>query len=122
MLIILEFEKLIDTSCTLTEHHAMKACWRSGCIAPRIFDLGIKWRWVVNFTPRLLYPQGKSLLLPLDRSQSGRGGEDKYSQPLPGLETPIIQSVARRYTAELSRLHTPKLRYENVYGGRVGRF
>jgi hypothetical protein len=33
-----------------------------------------------------------------------RGGEEKNSQHLPGLETPIIQPVAQRYTAELSRL------------------
>jgi hypothetical protein len=28
----------------LTEHHAMKAYWGSGGIAPRILDLGIGWR------------------------------------------------------------------------------
>jgi hypothetical protein len=54
--------------------------------------------------------QGKSPLCPLDRrlsgpqSRSGRGGEEKNSQPLPGLETPIIQSVSQRYITELSRL------------------
>jgi len=32
---------------------------------------------------------------------SGRGGEEKYSQPLPELEPPIIQPVAQRCTAEL---------------------
>jgi hypothetical protein len=30
-----------------------------------------------------------------------RGGEEKNSQPLPGLENLIIQPVAQRYTAEL---------------------
>jgi hypothetical protein len=34
------------------------------------------------------------------QSRSGRGGEQKNSQPLPGLEPPIIQ----RYTTELSQL------------------
>jgi hypothetical protein len=38
------------------------------------------------------------------QSRSGRGDEDKNSRTLPGLETPIIQPVAQRYTAELSRL------------------
>jgi hypothetical protein len=40
----------------------------------------------------------------LDRSQSrfGRAGEEKNSQPLPGLEPPIIQPAAQRYTTELS--------------------
>jgi hypothetical protein len=28
------------------------------------------------------------------RACSGRGGEEKYSQPLPGLEPPIVQPVA----------------------------
>jgi hypothetical protein len=64
--------------------------------------------------PGPLYPQGKSPWYPLDRrlsgsqSRSGRGGEEKNSQLLPGLKTPIIQPVAQHYTAELSRL--PHLR------------
>jgi hypothetical protein len=55
-------------------------------------------------------PQGKSSWYPLDRrlggpqNRSGRGGEEKNSQPLLRLEAPIIQPVAQRYTAELSRL------------------
>jgi hypothetical protein len=36
-------------------------------------------------------------------SHSGRGGEEINSQPLSGLETPIIQAVAECYTTELSR-------------------
>jgi hypothetical protein len=53
---------------------------------------------------RALYPQGKSLWYPLDRSlcapqsRSGHGDEEKNSQPLPGIEHPIIQPVAQRYT------------------------
>jgi hypothetical protein len=47
---------------------------------------------VVSFTSRPLYPQGKSPWYPLDRrpggpqSHSGHGGEEKNSQPLPGIE------------------------------------
>jgi hypothetical protein len=58
--------------------------------------------------PAALLP-GKEPLVPLDRSLDGprrrseRGGEEKNSQPLPGLEPPIIQPVAQRCTAELSR-------------------
>jgi hypothetical protein len=37
-------------------------------------------------------------------SRFGRDGEEEKSQPLPILETPIIQFVAQRYTTELSRL------------------
>jgi hypothetical protein len=32
----------------------------SGGIVPRILDLGTRWRWVVSYTPRPLYPQGKN--------------------------------------------------------------
>jgi hypothetical protein len=38
----------------------MKAYWGSGGIAARILDLGTRWRWVVSFTPRPLYPQRKN--------------------------------------------------------------
>jgi hypothetical protein len=50
------------------------------------------------------YPQGKSPCYPLDRrlgwpqSRSGRGGEEKNFQPLPGLEPPITQPVVQRHT------------------------
>jgi hypothetical protein len=102
----------VKLSLCLTKHHAIRTYWGSGGIAPRILDLGTRWRWVVSFTPQSLYPQGKSTWYPLDRrmggpqSHSGRGGEEVNSQPLPGLELPIIQPVAQRYTAELSRLLT----------------
>jgi len=45
------------------------------------------------FTPRPLYPQGKSPWYPLDRRLGGlqsrfrRGGEEKNSQPWPGIES-----------------------------------
>jgi hypothetical protein len=66
----------------------------SGRIVLRILDFDSRWRWVVSFTPRPLKPQGKSSWYPLDRrlrgpqSHSGRGGEEKNCQPLPGLENP----------------------------------
>jgi hypothetical protein len=53
---------------------------------------------VVSFTPRPLYPQGKSPWYSLDRrlggtqSRSGRGG-DENSKPLPGFEPPTFQPV-----------------------------
>jgi hypothetical protein len=49
---------------------------------------------VVSFTPRPLYPQGKSPWYQLDRrlgglqNRSGRAGEEKNSQFLRGLESP----------------------------------
>jgi hypothetical protein len=44
------------------KHHAMRTIWNGG-LAPRILNHGTRWRWVVSFTLRLLYPQ----------SWSGRG-------------------------------------------------
>jgi hypothetical protein len=91
----------------LTEHHTMEEYWGSGGMAERILDLGTKWRWVVSFTPWPLYPQGKSSWYPFYRrlggpqSRSGRGGEEKNSQPLSGLELPIIQPVPQCYATEL---------------------
>jgi hypothetical protein len=55
------------------------------------------------------FPPEKESLVPIRRlggsqSRSGRGGEEINSQSLPGLEPPIIQPVAQRYTSELSWL------------------
>jgi hypothetical protein len=44
-----------------TKHHAMKAYWGSADIATRILNLGTRWRLLVSFTSRPLYPHGKSL-------------------------------------------------------------
>jgi hypothetical protein len=52
-------------------------------------------------------PPGKSPWYPLVRrlggpqSRSGRGGGGKNSQPLSGLEPPIIQPVAQRCTTAI---------------------
>jgi hypothetical protein len=65
---------------------------------------------VVSFTPRPLYLQGKRPWYPSDRrlggpqSRSGRGDEEKNSQPLSGVEPPIFQSVAQRFITGLFRL------------------
>jgi hypothetical protein len=59
---------------------------------------------MVSTTPRPLYPQGKIPRYPLDsrlyglQCRSGRGGEEKNYQPLPGLEPPITQPVAPDWT------------------------
>jgi hypothetical protein len=64
----------------------------SAGVAPRILDLGTRWRWVVSFTPRPLYPQGKCPFYPLDRrlggpqSRSWHGSEEENSQPPPEIE------------------------------------
>jgi hypothetical protein len=100
----------VKLSLCLTKHHAMKTYWVSRGIAARILDLSTRWRWVVSFTPRPLYPQGKSPWYPLvmqlsgPQSRSGHRGEEKNSQPLSGLKPLIIQPVTQHYTTELSWL------------------
>jgi hypothetical protein len=39
----------------LVKHHAMKMHWENGGIAPCILNHGIGWKWVLSFTPWLLY-------------------------------------------------------------------
>jgi hypothetical protein len=46
----------------LAEHHVMKAYCGNGGIAPRILDLGTRWRRVVSFTSRALYPREEPLV------------------------------------------------------------
>jgi hypothetical protein len=67
----------------LFKYHNIKMYWGSGSIAPCNLNLGTRWRWVVSFTPRPLYPWGKSPWYPFNcrlgglQSRSGRGGENK---------------------------------------------
>jgi hypothetical protein len=67
------------------------------------------------------YLQGKSPWYPLDRrlggpkSWSGCSGEEKNSQPLLGLEHPIIQPVAHCYTTELSWFPTVTVTICNIF-------
>jgi hypothetical protein len=83
----------VKLSLCLTKHHATKTCWESGCMAPRILDLGTRWRRVVSFTSQPLYPQGKSPWYPLVRrlggpqNRFGHGGGEKNSHPPPGIES-----------------------------------
>jgi hypothetical protein len=69
----------------------MKAYWESGGIAPLL--LGPRHQMEVSgqLHASAALPQGKSPWYPLDRRQceqscSGRGGEEKNSQPPPGIE------------------------------------
>jgi hypothetical protein len=43
----------------------IKTYWGTEGIAPRILDLGTRWRWVASFIPRPLCPQGKIPWYPL---------------------------------------------------------
>jgi hypothetical protein len=71
----------------------MKA-YGSGCIDPHFLDLGTSWRWVVNFTPRPLYSQGKTSepVWTIWR----RGNYWLYRDS--NSDTSVVQLVASRYT------------------------
>jgi hypothetical protein len=72
----------LKLSLCLFKHYPMKTYRLSRGIVPRILKLGARWRWVVSFTPRPLYPRYQ-----LDRRlgwperRSGRGDEGKNTQP-----------------------------------------
>jgi hypothetical protein len=64
--------------------------WGSGGISRRLLNLGTRWKRAVSFTPRPLYPRGKSPRYSLDRrlgepqSRSGHSGcEYKNSHHCP---------------------------------------
>jgi hypothetical protein len=61
----------VNLSVCLTNHRAVRTYWRSGGIAPFILDLGTRWMWVVSFTLRPPYSQGKIPHYPLDRKLGG---------------------------------------------------
>jgi hypothetical protein len=83
----------------------MKTYWGSGGIAPRTIPALDGGEWSASRPGRLTptenhcYPLNRRLGGP--QSRSGRGGEGKKHQPLPGLEPPIIQPVAQRYRTAL---------------------
>jgi hypothetical protein len=80
------YEKTNFSLC-LTKHHAMKTYWGWG-MAPCILDLGNSRTLVVSFTSLPLYSRGKSHRWGGPQNLSVRGGEEKNSQPQPGIEHP----------------------------------
>jgi hypothetical protein len=90
-------------------HHAMKEYWGVELYLHAFLTSALGGsEWSASRPSR--FTPGKSPWYPSDRrlggpqNRSGGGGEEKNLQPLPGLEPPIIQPVAQRYTAKLSRL------------------
>jgi len=79
----------------------------SGGIAPRILNLGTRWRRVVSFTPLPLYPSKKSPRYSLDRrlgepeSQSGRGSEEKQ------IPAPTVNGTQQKAAGKGTQRPTP---------------
>jgi len=96
---------MVKLSLCLTKHHTMETYWGSGGIAPRIFHLDTRWRWVVSFTLRPLYlqehpryPSDGRLVKP--QSRCGRGSEEKKisTLPLPGIEPGSFSPLSSLYS------------------------
>jgi hypothetical protein len=93
-----------------------------GCINQYFLDLGTSCRWVVGFTPRPLYPRGKSPQYPLDRMLCGpQAGLDDVEKikllTVPGLELRPLGRLASRHTdytipAPLKKITRPTLNSE----------
>jgi hypothetical protein len=84
-----------------------------------ILELSTTWRWVVSFKPRPLYPQyalDRGLGEPQNRS--GRCGVEKHLLHLLGIESPVVQSVACRYT-DWREFYSLLSNYFNVVGFEV---
>jgi hypothetical protein len=70
----------------------MQAYWGVEVQLHALFDLGTRWRSSGELHALAALPPRKSLWHPLDRrlggpqGRSGRGGEEKNSQPPPGIE------------------------------------
>jgi hypothetical protein len=93
----------------------------SGCIDPQFLDVGTSWRSVVSFTPRPIYPRGKSPRYPLDRRlggpQSWSGRCEEKILDLTGTRPPtsaVTQPVASRYT-EYAIPAPLKMSADNIY-------
>ena len=82
--------------------------------APLLFDVGTRWKWIVSFTPRPLYPRWKSPRHRLSRRLGGpqsrceRFGEEKNVLPLLGIELidrTSIWSSSIRYLKNVYYIH-----------------
>jgi hypothetical protein len=69
---ILASEKVIPVLNEAPRHEDVCA---NGGIVARMLNIGNRWRWVVSYMPRLLYPRDKRPQYPLDRGWLDPRGE-----------------------------------------------
>jgi hypothetical protein len=98
MYIFNEVKAKVKLSLCLTKHHAMKIYWWSGGVAPRILDLGTRWRSASRpgrFTPREEAPDTHCIRGWVD-PRAVLDAVVKILSPLreSNLRTPIVQPVA----------------------------
>jgi hypothetical protein len=86
----------------LIKHRTMET-YREWRYSSNIFDLSIRWTWMVSFMPRPLYSWGKSLQYPLNsrlsrpQSQSEHCEEEKTLLTPVRNWTPAVQPIACCY-------------------------
>jgi len=72
LILLLSFQHshlgLIDTDITACKRGVMEACRGNEGRAPLILNLGTECMWVLNRTPRPIYPRGKSSRCPFNRT------------------------------------------------------
>jgi hypothetical protein len=56
---VLRFIAIFLCTCSLTENHTMKTYGGVEVWLHAFFDLGTRWKRMISFTPRPLYPQEK---------------------------------------------------------------
>jgi len=61
----------VKLSLNLIKYHDMKRYWDSGGITPRTINFATKWKWVISFRPRPLYPRWQRRRYQVD-NRSGR--------------------------------------------------
>jgi hypothetical protein len=93
----------------------------SGCIDPYFFDLSIRWRWVVSFTPRSLYPRGKNpdtyCIGGWAGPRAGLNDMEKWKfLTLPGLE---LRPLGRPASSQSLYWHRLCIGYETQDRGRA---
>jgi hypothetical protein len=77
----------------------MEAYWERGGIAPRILDLGTKWKWMASFTPRPLHPQGNT---------PGTHWIGAWVDPRASLEAVVRRKIPRPYRNSKAQLSSPQ--------------
>ena len=60
-------------------------------------NIGARWKWVVNGTPRPFYPQGRDPV-PIVQEAGWTSGRVRKISPLPEFDPQTVQTLASSYT------------------------
>ena len=81
---------------------AMKAYWVRKSVVPLVLNLSTRWRWGINFMPRPLYPQERTLVATQLKAVETRETfwtvfDKRNLLPLLGFEPWTVQAIASHY-------------------------